>query len=194
MAEDAPYFVNFSRSAGSLYATGWDLVIVGGEMLPGIGRVDNPSVMLRRDPNRKPGSNGGRPVYLGLEEQSVQIVCIVWTEEQRKKLREFCAKYGPVPGVPPKNYGLVSKWTEFSKIDRICIEGFVGPVPHSSPRVPVGLQVTFKASQWLGAAKDAKKNVTTQPRRTYTTTRPYVAPASPAATPGALGPRFELKE
>jgi len=190
MADSTPYFVGFGRSAGSLYATGWDLTIVGGDKLPGISRIDNPSVMLRRDPNRRPGVNGGRPVYLGLDEQTIQIICIVWTEEQRLKLTELCAKFAPVPGVVPKNYSLVSKWTELAKIDRICIEGLVGPVPHSSPRVPVGLQVTFKATQWLGAAKDAKKNVTVQPRRTYTTTRPYTPPPGPASTPGACGPNF----
>lgn len=186
----AAYFVRFSKPAGTLYAKGWDLTILGGDRLPGITRIEGAALMLRRDSNGRPGTNGGRPVYHGLEEQTVKIIVIVWTNEQLAALEEIIAKHAPVPGVEPKNLSLVSEWTKLAKIDRVAIIGFSDLAPHSSPRVANGLQVTITASHYLGAAKSAKKNVTVQPRRTYSTTRPYTPPPAPSSQPGACGPQF----
>lgn len=190
MAAHAPYFVSYSKPNGTLYAKGWDLVIVGGDKLPGIARVDGAGLMLRRDPNSKPGTNGGRPVYHGLDEQTIKITVIVWTDEQLAALAAFITKHAPIPGVEPRNLSLVSEWTKLSRIDRISIVGFGDLQPHNSARVANGLQVVITASHYLGAAKKAKANVTVQPKRTYSTTRPYVAPTTPASQPGACGPKF----
>lgn len=190
MAAHAPYFVNFAKKAGALYASGWDLVTIGGVQLPGIARIDGASLMLRRNPNNKAGANGGNPVYHGLEEQQLRITVIVWTNEQLEALRSFLDAHAPLPGVQPKNFSLVSEWTKLTKIDRISIVGFGDLQPHTSARVANGLQVTITAAHYLGGAKKAKANVTVQPRRTYSTTRPYTPPPGPASTAGACGPQF----
>jgi len=188
----ARYFVEFSRPAGALYMKGWDTAFIADEQLPGLVEIDDAAANLRKNPNAKPGSHGGRPIFLGLDDQVIKIRVIVWTNQQLELLWALRPLLVPLPGTQPKNVSIVSEWLKMTGISTVAIHGATDIKPYSGQRVARGLQMTITATRWVGAAKDANKNVTTQPRRTYATTRPFTAPQrEPTTVAGACAPNFQ---
>lgn len=192
MSVYAPYFVQFSRPAGALYMRGHDTAFIAGKQLPGLVEIDDAQAALRKNPNVKPGSHVGRPIFLGLDDQVIKIRVIVWTDEQRDLLYELRSLLVPLPGTQPKNVSIVSEWLKMTGISTVAIHAATDLKPYSGQRVARGLMMMITATRWLGAAKHAKKNVTAQPKRIYDTTRPFTAPRrEPTALAGACAPNFQ---
>lgn len=175
-------------SGGGKYMSGWDLCVLGGDRLPGLAEVSTNGLKLTRDSNRAPGKNGGKPVYTGLDEQEVKIKVIVWTQSQLDILWGLRSKLLPLPGKQPENVSIDSPWLKLIGINSVAVTAVSGMQRHTSARVPRGVEVTITASHWLGASKGAGKNVTAQPKRNVSTTRPYKGATSPVNSSGACGP------
>jgi hypothetical protein len=201
MSNFPPIIPAFAASNGPDYMDGWDLCVLGGVKLPGRCEVSGPGIHLKRDANQKPGANGGRPVYHGLEEQEPKIKIVVWTQRQLDILWGLRSKIIPIAGVEPKAVSIDTPYLKLIGVTTVTIIGATPFTWHASAHVGRGLEMTLSASHWLSASKGKGKNQTTVPKRAYRNQRNgagpssddepggYSAPvAAPNATPGACGP------
>jgi hypothetical protein len=99
-----PSLVHPGGAFGPLYGKGWDLCRLGRIALPGKWKVVVGGIALKVDHHRKGGVHGANPVLHGIDPKEFQILGEQWTDEQRDKLVEVCAKLLPSRGaltLPP---------------------------------------------------------------------------------------------
>lgn len=151
-------------SAGPLYGTGWDLVVLGGVKLPGKAKVTNAGIRAKFDPKKGKGKDGARPSVDGLEGQSVDIVVTVWTQEQLDKLEEVCKQLLPQPGVKQGAVAIKAPAVNFLGITDVVILGGSLLTEASEPKG--GRQMTISAVHWIAKSTPAgeKKAVSTPTR------------------------------
>lgn len=98
---------NLARNAEGLSSVPlsvWDVVMVGGQALPGIAKVTGPGRKRKHDKKNQPGSDGGNMTDLGALPADFDIDLEIWTVEQLNTLTAMLPTLFPVPTKPPPVY------------------------------------------------------------------------------------------
>ena len=183
---------------GDTYQTGWDLVWIAGEKLP--GRCDvkvEPQVQI--DQKKGPGHDGARLTLHGYLPGPIEISTLIWTELQWQAFGRLLPKFWRKPLKDPADIALVQKVQKVSAREASLLQAAVFVDHPWLRRFEIGAVIVRGITMENGEVPQSKliriKCIEYQPPTQRSSPRKVRAPAvkvdprvdKPAPTPAQTG-------